>query len=197
MLLQTLDSVFVIAIRHCSCPVSSSSVHILWYRDTHTHMITERRAPTCSLDDIESIPQSNLTTISSNNNNGNANSNETLVSSLVSAMHDDGASKGTTDQEDMRPNINRLAVCVAVAMLCFVLPKPDSLAIEAWKLLAIFIGPILAIMLKPLPMGAVCMVGLTTCVITNAVSLNSALQMFGNDVVWLILVCGSAQALKP
>jgi len=59
---------------------------------------------------------------------------------------------------------------------------------QAWKLLAIFVGTIIGIMVKPLPMGAVCMIGLTFCIATDAVSLSNALAMFGNDVVWLILV---------
>lgn len=77
--------------------------------------------------------------------------------------------------------------CVAVGLFIWLLPRPLGVTPEAWKLLALFVATVLGIILKPLPMGAVSIIGLTVAVVTNTISLNAACSGFGNDVVWLVV----------
>jgi DASS family divalent anion:Na+ symporter len=55
-------------------------------------------------------------------------------------------------------------------------------------LLAVFIGTILGIILKPLPMGAVAMVGICATALTRTLTITEALSGFGNRVIWLIVL---------
>ena len=55
-------------------------------------------------------------------------------------------------------------------------------------LLAIFVATIVGIILKPLPMGAVAMVGIAATAITKTLTITQALSGFGNRVIWLIVL---------
>jgi len=55
-------------------------------------------------------------------------------------------------------------------------------------LLAIFVATILGIILKPLPMGAVAMVGICATAVSGTLSITDALSGFGNRVIWLIVL---------
>jgi DASS family divalent anion:Na+ symporter len=55
-------------------------------------------------------------------------------------------------------------------------------------LLAIFVGTIVGIILKPLPMGAVAMVGIAATAMTQTLTITEALSGFGNRVIWLIVL---------
>jgi DASS family divalent anion:Na+ symporter len=55
-------------------------------------------------------------------------------------------------------------------------------------LLAIFVGTIVGIILKPLPMGAVAMVGIAASAMTKTLTITEALSGFGNRVIWLIVL---------
>ncbi len=55
-------------------------------------------------------------------------------------------------------------------------------------LLAIFLATIVGIILKPLPMGAVAMVGIAATAMTKTLTIQQALSGFGNRVIWLIVL---------
>lgn len=86
-----------------------------------------------------------------------------------------------------------LAIIVGVGAAIWFAPIPESiLALEhglaAWHLLAIFVATILGIILKPLPMGAVAILGITASALTGTLTVNEALAGFGNTVIWLIVL---------
>lgn len=55
-------------------------------------------------------------------------------------------------------------------------------------LLAIFVATILGIVLKPLPMGAVALIGISVTAVTGTLTINEALTGFSNRVIWLIVL---------
>jgi DASS family divalent anion:Na+ symporter len=55
-------------------------------------------------------------------------------------------------------------------------------------LLAIFVATILGVILKPLPMGAVALVGICATAVSGTLSITDALSGFGNRVIWLIVL---------
>ncbi len=71
---------------------------------------------------------------------------------------------------------------------------PDGLSAQAWQLFAIFTATIIAIILKPLPMGAVALCGMTVAIISGALdpsskgAINKALAGFGHPVPWLAVL---------
>jgi len=111
----------------------------------------------------------------------------------------------TTMQAARPPHIPwRSFTPIAVMLLLAVLPPPQGLAPHAWYFFAIFAGVIVALMLEPLPGGAVGLIGVTLVTVlapyvlfapaelakpgfkaVNA-SLTWALSGFSNATVWLI-----------
>lgn len=63
----------------------------------------------------------------------------------------------------------------------------DAIEPRAWWLLAIFVGTLVGIVTRPLPMGAVAMVGLAAAVATRTLTITEALSGFSNTTAWLVL----------
>lgn len=76
----------------------------------------------------------------------------------------------------------------ASALVVWMLPVPEGVTLQAWHLLALFVGTVVGIILKPLPMGAVAMIGITVTVITGTLTIQESLSGFSNSVIWLIVV---------
>ena len=68
----------------------------------------------------------------------------------------------------------------------------DSSAVRveprAWHLLAIFVATIVGIIVKPLPMGAMALLGIAATALSGTLTINQALSGFGNSTIWLIVV---------
>jgi DASS family divalent anion:Na+ symporter len=64
---------------------------------------------------------------------------------------------------------------------------PEGVTRQAWNLGAIFLTTVLAIILKPLPMSAIALFGLTVAMITGTLSFDQAFSGFSNDIVWLVV----------
>ncbi len=77
---------------------------------------------------------------------------------------------------------------VLVAVALWFLPVPAGVDPRAIHLLAIFVGTVLGIMLKPLPMGAVAIIGISATAATRTLSIGDALTGFSNSVIWLIVL---------
>ncbi len=81
-----------------------------------------------------------------------------------------------------------LAICVLVGVLFWFSPTPEGVTPQAWHLLSIFLFTILGIIIKPLPMGAMALVGLMLTVLTKTLTFAEAFSGFQNDVVWLVAI---------
>lgn len=86
-----------------------------------------------------------------------------------------------------------LAVTLGIGAAIWFAPIPESiLALEhgvaAWHLLAIFVATILGIILKPLPMGAVAILGITAAAVSGTLTIQESLAGFSNTVIWLIVL---------
>lgn len=77
---------------------------------------------------------------------------------------------------------------VLVGALIWVVPKPVEVEAHAWHLFAIFISTILGVILKPFPMGAMALLGLTATILTKTLSFQDAFSGFSNSVVWLVVL---------
>lgn len=80
-----------------------------------------------------------------------------------------------------------LLLCVIAGILIYLIPH--SLSQQAWGLFAIFISTILGIILRPYPMGAVTLMGLSVAVLTGVLDLQTeALSGFGSPIPWLVVM---------
>ena len=81
----------------------------------------------------------------------------------------------------------KLLIPLLAGVAIWVIPSPQGVDTEAWHLLAIFVATIVGIIIRPLPMGAIAMIGIVTTVLTGTLSISQALSGFGNRVIWLIV----------
>lgn len=82
----------------------------------------------------------------------------------------------------------KLFIAFAVGAVIWFLPCPSGVKPVAWHMLAIFIGTIVGCILKPLPIGAVAIIGLTLSTFTNTTKIDTALSGFSESSIWLIVI---------
>lgn len=74
-----------------------------------------------------------------------------------------------------------------VGVLIWIYPPPNEVDTRAWHLLAIFVATILAIILKPLPIGACAIISMSVAILTQTLTLDESLAGFHNSIVWLVV----------
>lgn len=94
------------------------------------------------------------------------------------------------------------AVVIGSGLVIALLPVPEGITRDGWYLLAIFIATIVGTILRPVPGGAMVLLGLTVVILTRVMPVNPALAGTGNieaarikqalsgyadPVVWLVL----------
>lgn len=67
-------------------------------------------------------------------------------------------------------------------------PTPTGLSTQAWDLFSIFVTAIFAIIVKPLPMGAITIIAISLATITKTITIDEALSSYSSKIVWLILI---------
>lgn len=109
------------------------------------------------------------------------------------------AAHGTGPARSGLPRWARLAIPVALGLAIWFVPHPEAIGehaaegyvgdgSQAWQLLAIFVATIVAIILKPLPMGALCVVGMAVVATTGTLTISETLSGFSNTTIWLIVM---------
>jgi DASS family divalent anion:Na+ symporter len=94
------------------------------------------------------------------------------------------------------PKLVPSLIAVGLALLIwFVIPVPAKVAPNAWHLFALFIGTIVAIILKAMPIGALSVIAMALVAVTEvtnpgkpAAALTDALSGFANPLIWLIVL---------
>ena len=87
----------------------------------------------------------------------------------------------------LKTNWVKLIFTILTGFIIWIIPAPSDVQIQAWHLFAIFVATIVGIILRPLPMGAIAMVGIVMTALTGTLSITEALSGFGNRVIWLIV----------
>lgn len=89
--------------------------------------------------------------------------------------------------------IPALIALVITCLFWFVIAPPETVDINAWRLLGIFVGTIVAIIGKALPIGGAAMIGILLVGITQVTNpgepgkaMADALSGFSNTLIWLI-----------
>jgi len=84
------------------------------------------------------------------------------------------------------PRATAVLLPVIVGLGIWLIPTPEGVETRAWQLLAIFVATIVGLVSRPLPMGAVAIVGITVVSLSNTLTITEALSGFGNRIIWLI-----------
>ena len=82
----------------------------------------------------------------------------------------------------------RLAIPALVGLALWFSPTPQGVEDKAWQLLAIFVATIVGIIAKPLPMGAMALLGIAATALTGTLTIAESLSGFSNTVIWLIVI---------
>jgi divalent anion:Na+ symporter, DASS family len=102
---------------------------------------------------------------------------------------DPGAAPPPAAPERLRPvPLVRMAIPLVVGVVLWFVPPPTGVDAPAWHMFAIFVATIVGVIARPLPMGAVTIVGLVATVVTGVLEPAEALSGFSNTTIWLIVV---------
>jgi len=97
------------------------------------------------------------------------------------------ASIPVQDRPALSPAISTAIIAVVALLILYAVPRPASVTVQGWRLLAIFVCTVLALMLRPIAGGAAVLIGVTITIITGVLTPVQALSGYGNTTVWLVL----------
>jgi divalent anion:Na+ symporter, DASS family len=89
--------------------------------------------------------------------------------------------------KDILARIIKWCVVVASALIIAFIPVPQGITPQSWRLLAIFAATIIGSILRPVPSGAVVLIGVATVALTGALPVEQALRGYADPIVWLVL----------
>ncbi|MBX7065818.1 MAG: anion permease [Parachlamydiales bacterium] len=84
-------------------------------------------------------------------------------------------------------SFGRFGISILIGFLIWLMPAPAGVPAHGWNLFAIFIATMLAVILRPFPMGLIALLSLTFAVTTKVLTFGEAFSGFSNDVVWLVV----------
>lgn len=104
-------------------------------------------------------------------------------------MNSSASASPAQTQPDFTPaqKLIRWAIVLAVVFVVLMLPVPSGITPQSWRLLAIFLGTITGSILRPIPGGAVVLLGVSAIAITGALPIGAALGGYADPIVWLVL----------
>ncbi|MGL4454150.1 MAG: anion permease [Sarcina sp.] len=82
----------------------------------------------------------------------------------------------------------KILIAVLIGAIIWFIPAPTGVREVAWHMLAIFIATIACCILKPMPIGAIAIIGLTVTIFTGIVNIKTGLSSFSSPGIWLIVL---------
>lgn len=76
---------------------------------------------------------------------------------------------------------------IIITLVIWFLPVPEGVEEKAWHLLAVFVGLIVGLIGKALPMGGVSFVALTILILTKTLTMKQAFSGFSHPIIWLVV----------
>eukprot|EP00208_Stichococcus_sp_RCC1054_P002914 CAMPEP_0206142908 /NCGR_PEP_ID=MMETSP1473-20131121/18595_1 /ASSEMBLY_ACC=CAM_ASM_001109 /TAXON_ID=1461547 /ORGANISM="Stichococcus sp, Strain RCC1054" /LENGTH=560 /DNA_ID=CAMNT_0053538077 /DNA_START=101 /DNA_END=1783 /DNA_ORIENTATION=+ len=112
------------------------------------------------------------------------------VQTCASAAIVAASSGGTPAPEGFKwgADMKTLSLAVAIGTAIWFCPAPAGVTIQAWHLLAVFVGTIVSIITTPLPLGAVAFLGLGAAMLTKTLTFAQAFSAFSTEIPWLIAI---------
>src|SRR6185295_11225776 len=95
--------------------------------------------------------------------------------------------KESPDQMGFKSRLLRWAIVLFVAIGILLIPIPDGVTTQSWRLLAIFAATITGSIVRPIPGAAVVLLGITALPLFKVMTMNEVLTGYADPVVWLVL----------
>lgn len=87
----------------------------------------------------------------------------------------------------MSLKLAKWAVVLVAGLAVLLIPVPQGITPKSWQLLAIFVATITGSIVRPLPGGAVVLLGIAAIALTGVLPIDQALAGYGDPIVWLVL----------
>ena len=103
----------------------------------------------------------------------------------------DGRKPESTEPTFAHPKIGnqlvRWSIVLLAGLLVLIVPTPEGITPNSWRLLAIFVATITGSIVRPVPGGAVVLMGVTAIAVTGVLPVRDALSGYADPIVWLVL----------
>ena len=116
------------------------------------------------------------------------------MSALIRPMTTTRASDDTISQRNDAPARRaglptswRWAAVLAVFFGVLIVPRPDGVTVESWRLGAVFAATITGLMAQPVPGGLVVLLGIVSLPLVGAMPIQQSLAGYADPVVWMVL----------
>ncbi len=93
----------------------------------------------------------------------------------------------SADKPALSPALSFGVIAILALVVLYAVPKPASVTIQGWRMLAIFVCTVVALMLRPIAGGAAVLIGVTITIVAGVLPPVQALSGYGNTTVWLVL----------
>ena len=93
----------------------------------------------------------------------------------------------SNDAESFRMRALKWALVIGSALVILLLPTPEGITPQSWTLLAIFVATIVGAIVRPIPGGAIVLIGVTAIMLTGTLAPADALRGYADPIVWLVL----------
>src|SRR6476620_10333470 len=97
------------------------------------------------------------------------------------------AQKDPPDRMRFKSRLVRWAIVLFVAVGILLIPVPNGVTPESWRLLAIFAATITGSIVRPIPGAAIVLLGITALPLFRVLPINEALTGYADPFVWLVL----------
>ncbi len=92
-----------------------------------------------------------------------------------------------SDEESFRMLALKWALVLGSALVVLIIPTPAGITPQSWTLLAIFVATIVGAIVRPIPGGAIVLLGITAIMLTGTLAPADALRGYADPIVWLVL----------
>ncbi|MFN2493431.1 MAG: DASS family sodium-coupled anion symporter [Pyrinomonadaceae bacterium] len=91
------------------------------------------------------------------------------------------------DQLTKKSRLIRWAIVLFAAFSVLVVTPPSGITAQSWHLFAIFVATIVGSIVRPIPGGAMVLLGVAALALTRTLTIDQALRGYGDPIVWLVL----------
>src|SRR5688500_17589254 len=92
-----------------------------------------------------------------------------------------------SDQDSLITRLVKWAAVLSSALIVALIPVPSGITRQSWTLLAIFVATIVGAVVRPIPGGAIVLLGITAIMWTGTLTPAEALRGYADPIVWLVL----------
>ena len=104
-----------------------------------------------------------------------------------SSLPPEKSEKEPADQISFRSRLLRWGIVLFVAVGILLIPVPEGITPQSWRLLAIFAATIMGSIVRPIPGAAVVLLGVTALPVFGVLPIGQALTGYADPFVWLVL----------